>query len=164
MLRRMSADANKALITKFYEGFAQRDAEQMASCYHANIHFSDPVFPDLKGPKASGMWRMLCAKAQDFELEFSNVQADDTGGSAHWEAKYTFTATGRHVHNCIDATFKIQDGLIIEHQDVFDFWKWTRMALGPAGVVLGWTPMIRNKVQGQAGHNLDTFLARASAT
>lgn len=150
--------SHRELITRFYEAFAKRDAQGMAACYHDDIHFSDPVFPDLRGPRAGGMWRMLCETATELTIEFSDVKAAETTGSAHWEARYPFSATGRRVHNRVDAEFRFQDGLIIEHKDHFDFWRWSRMALGPAGLVLGWTPILRNKVRGQAGAKLDKYL------
>ena len=77
------------------------------------------------------------------------------------EATYTFAATGRRVHNVIDAEFRFENGLIIEHTDRFDFWRWSRMALGAPGMLLGWTPIVRNKVRGQARAGLDAFLAKA---
>jgi hypothetical protein len=101
---------------------------------------------------------MLCSQAKNFELEFSDIQADDQRGKAHWEAQYDFSATGRRVHNRIDAEFEFQDGKIIKHTDAFDFWKWSRMALGTAGFLLGWTPLLRNKVQRQARQRLSRFM------
>lgn len=152
--------ANEELINKFYEAFAKRDHETMASCYHENIRFSDPVFPDLQGPQAGAMWRMLCERGADLVIEHSQVSANDSSGGAHWDATYTFGATGRKVLNRIDAEFKFQDGKIIEHKDTFDLWAWSRMALGLPGVLLGWSPIIRNKVQGQAGGQLRKFMAK----
>lgn len=152
--------AHEDLITRFYTAFQQLDGEAMAACYHPEVRFSDPVFPDLQGPRAGAMWRMLCGAASDLEITFSDVQADDESGSAHWEPIYTFGATGRKVHNVIDASFKFQDGKIIEHTDRFDLWRWTRMALGPTGIFLGWTPMVQNKIRGQAGGGLEKFIEK----
>jgi len=150
--------ANEKLIETFYTSFQKLDAEGMSSCYHPDIRFSDPVFPLLVGAEVAGMWRMLCSQAKNFELTFSHVQANDRTGKAHWEAFYDFSATGRRVHNKIDAEFEFQDGKIIKHTDSFPFWKWSRMALGPAGLLLGWTPVVRNKVQRQAGERLSRFM------
>jgi hypothetical protein len=80
-------------------------------------------------------------------VTFRDVRADDTTGSAHWTATYTFSGTGRHVVNEIDASFRFADGLIIRHVDSFDFWRWSRMALGTSGLLLGWTPYLRSKVR-----------------
>ncbi len=148
---------NEELIENFYTSFQKLDAEAMVRCYHPDIRFSDPVFPVLNGSGAGDMWRMLCAQAKNFELTFAGVQANDQTGRASWEASYDFSATGRRVHNKIKAEFEFQDGKIIKHTDAFDFWKWSSMALGPVGVLLGWTPMLRRKVQKQAGERLAKF-------
>lgn len=86
----------------------------MAACYHPEVHFSDPVFADLRGEEAGDMWRMLCGRATDLRIEFDEVTVDEDRGSAHWEAWYTFS-TGRKVHNVIDASFEFSDGLILRH-------------------------------------------------
>jgi hypothetical protein len=150
--------ANGELIETFYRAFAAKDAEPMAAAYADVASFSDPVFPNLSAAEARGMWRMLTARAKDLELTFGGVSADEKSGRAHWEAKYTFTATGRQVHNIIDAEFDFADGKIIRHVDRFDFWRWSRQALGPSGVLLGWTPMLQKKVQATARKGLDRFL------
>ncbi len=147
------------LIEQFYTSFAAQDAEGMIACYHPEVHFTDPVFVDLDAQQAAGMWRMLCSRAQDFSLEHSAVNVDGDRGSAHWEARYVFSGTGRRVHNVIDAEFRFADGKIIDHRDHFDFYRWSRQALGPAGIVLGWTPLVRKKVRAQARAGLDAFLA-----
>ena len=48
------------------------------------------------------------------------------------------------------AAFRFEDGLIIDHRDSFDFWKWTRMALGVPGTLLGWSPIVQGKVRKQS--------------
>jgi limonene-1,2-epoxide hydrolase len=149
---------NAELVKTFYSCFQQQDGKGMASCYHDNIQFSDPVFPDLRGSAAGAMWKMLCSQAKGFELSFRDIQADDTIGKAHWEAKYDFPATNRRVHNRIEAVFQFQDGKIIQHRDTFSFWKWSFMALGPIGLILGWSPIIRKKVQQRAFRGLDKFI------
>ena len=153
----MSADENRALINRFYEAFARRDGAAMAACYHPEARFSDPAFPDLRGAQIGAMWTMLCQRAQDFSLTFRDVQADAERGSAHCEAKYLFSKTGRHVHNIIEAEFSFKDGLIVAHDDRFDFWRWSRQALGPAGLLLGWSGFLRAKVQAEAAKGLAIF-------
>ncbi len=130
----------------------------MVGCYHPDIRFSDPVFPNLSGSEVGAMWRMLCSQAKNFELTFTNVQANEQTGKAYWEARYDFSATGRRVHNKISAEFKLQDRKIIKHTDTFDFWKWSSEALGPVGFLLGWTPLLRKKVQKQARERLERFM------
>ena len=149
---------NAQLIAEFYSSFGKRDAGGMAACYHPDIRFSDEIFPDLQGPRASAMWQMLCKRAADLRIEFRNVAADDSSGQAHWEAWYTFSATGRRVHNRTDAGFEFRDGKILRHKDSFAFWPWASQALGPVGWLLGWSSMVKNRVRSQAAANLEKFL------
>jgi ketosteroid isomerase-like protein len=149
---------NEKLIETLYTSFQNLDAGAMLRCYHADARFSDPVFPLLAGREVGAMWAMLCSQAKNFELTFADVRADDRVGKAHWEARYKFSASGRLVHNKIDAEFEFQDGKIIKHTDRFDFWKWSRMALGPVGLLLGWTPLLRHKVRSQARERLEKFM------
>ena len=151
--------ANAALVTRFYEAFARRDAAGMAACYHPDVHFRDEAF-DLRGARAGAMWHMLCTRGADLRLSFSDVEADDRTGSAHWVAEYTFSQTGRPVRNAIDAAFTFEDGWIRTHRDTFDFWRWSRQALGPPGLLLGWTPWLRSKVAAEAAKSLDAHVAR----
>lgn len=154
-MRRMHPNA--ALITRFYDAFGRRDGDAMAACYHPQVQFSDPAFPDLKGPKAGAMWQMLTRRAEDLQVVASDIHADDASGRAHWEADYTFSSTGNAVHNIIDATFEFRDGLIVKHTDVFDFHAWAKQALGFTGLMLGWTGFLQTKVQKTAGAQLDRY-------
>ena len=156
------AHANADRLNRFYRAFAALDAAAMAECYAADASFQDEVFTLQGRDEIAAMWRMLCtatrAKGLDaWTLQFSDIAADDSDGRAHWEARYRFSATGRLVHNRIDARFVFRDGLIASHRDRFDFWAWSRQALGPAGWLLGWTPMLRRKVQVQAAAKLAAF-------
>jgi ketosteroid isomerase-like protein len=152
-------------IQRLYRSFTALDADGMSTCYADDATFNDPAF-DLRGrAEIIGMWRMLCEAVQQrgrdvWSLEFSDLRFDGVRGFAHWEPHYRFSATGRIVHNIIDAEFIFRDGLIISHHDRFDFARWSRQALGVPGYLLGWSAFLRNKVRTQARHNLDTFLAR----
>lgn len=148
--------AASELIGRFYTAFARRDHQVMASCYAADAEFSDPVFSNLRGAEVPGMWRMLCERGTDLRIEFRDV----TDRSAHWEAWYTFSATGRKVHNVIDATFEFENGLIRRHTDRFDLYRWSRQALGLKGILLGWAPLVQNAIRGQARRSLEKFLLR----
>ena len=150
---------NAELIHKYYSSFQNLDHTGMIDCYHPDIEFKDEAF-DLQGKSAGAMWHMLCTRAKDFSLEVSDVAANDESGSAHWDTWYTFSQSGRKVHNSIDATFVFRDGKIIKHTDVFNFWRWSRQALGPVGLVLGWTPFLRSKVSAGAHKSLEQFMAK----
>ncbi len=154
------AHPNAELVDGFYRAFAAHDAEAMARCYAPNVRFSDPVFVGLEGEEAGDMWRMLCGRAADLRVEHRDVVADDEKGSAHWEAWYTFSATGKKVHNVIDARFRFADGLIVEHEDSFDFGAWSRQAIGLPAVLLGWTGVIQKKARSGARAQLAHFSAK----
>lgn len=142
------------VITSLYTAFAARDHEAMARCYTPDAHFSDPVFPDLHGPAVAALWRMLCRRATDLRIAFRDVTISGERGSAHWEAWYTYSATGRPVHNVIDATFTLKGGLIARHVDRFDPYAWARQALGARGVLLGWTPPVQAAIRRGAARAL----------
>ncbi len=157
--------AGRATVERLYAAFARLDAETMASCYTADATFDDEAF-SLKGRAQIGaMWSMLCdavkTKGRDaWKLEVSQI----TERSAHWEPTYNFSATGRIVHNIIDAEFEFDSaGLITRHRDRFDFWRWARQALGTPGWLFGWTPMLRAKARAQAAKNLARFMASRPA-
>lgn len=128
------SETNEATIRRFYEAFQRKDAAAMAQEYAADVHFSDRVFPSLKGDKAGSMWAMLC-ESEDLTLTFSGVRAGERYGVARWEAHYT--VFGNPVVNVIDASFEFDaDGKISRHVDRFDFGRWVRQALpGPARFV-----------------------------
>ena len=154
------AESNEALIRKFYEAFDRRDGETMAACYAPGAHFSDPVFTDLNGDEPGAMWRMLTGRADDLRVELLEHEADGDTGSARWLARYTFTQTGRPVVNDVRATFRFRDGLIAEHRDEFGFHRWAKQALGPTGLMLGWTPVLRSATRKRARAGLDEFMAK----
>ena len=149
---------NEKLIRNFYAAFSRRDAAGMASCYHADIAFSDPAFPMLRGKEATAMWSMLCARGKDLEIILGEVSGDADGGRAHWEAKYTFSQTGRYVHNKIDAVFAFRDGKIVRHIDKFAFWPWARQALGSVGLLLGWFGPLKAMVRKKAAKSLQNYM------
>ena len=86
----------------------------------------------------------------------SEIEADATSGRAHWDATYTYSATGRRVVNKIDATFAFRDGRITRHHDRFDLHRWARQALGLDGSLLGWAPPVQRDARpgGQGARGL----------
>jgi ketosteroid isomerase-like protein len=155
---------NEKLIHQLYTSFQQLDAEGMSSCYHENAIFSDPVFPELKGKEIGSMWSFLIEALKknnpNWKLEFSEILDQGDTASCRWEAHYTFSLTSRNVHNRINAHFHFQDGKIIRHTDAFDFYRWSRMAFGITGTLLGWTPWFRKKVQQTSAKRLAAFNAK----
>ena len=145
-------------VREFYAAFDRHDGDAMAAMYAPDGHFRDPAFGDLTGSEAGRMWRMLTARADDLSVELAEVAPD--GSSARWIAKYTFTQTGRPVVNDVRAAFRWdEDGLIADHVDDFSFFAWSRQALGPLGLALGWTPLLPMMVRRQARGDLEKFRA-----
>jgi len=155
-----TAEQNRALIQKFYESFQRKDAAGMVACYADDVRFTDPVFETLDGKKAGAMWTMLVGGGGDLRLEFKDVKADDTSGSAHWDAYYTFSGTGRFVHNSIDAAFEFRDGKITRHVDTFDLHKWAGQALGLKGKLFGGFGFVQSKIRSMAAGRLAAYLAK----
>lgn len=151
---------NAELIQTFYKAFQKRDAAAMAACYAPDVRFSDPVFQNLRGDRACAMWQMLCERGKDLELEFSGVEANDQVGRADWQAWYTFSGTGRSVHNRIVARFELAGGKIQSHQDTFSLWTWSSQALGLKGRLLGWAPPVQSAIRKQAAKGLDAYIAK----
>lgn len=161
-------NAQEQLIDRFYRAFAALDTDTMAACYADDATFDDEAFSLRGKDEVAGMWRMLAdatrksqaAGAPPWRLEYGGIHADAQQGQAHWEAHYVFSATGRKVHNIIDAHFTFNaQGLIAVHRDRFAFWRWSRQALGAPGLLLGWTPMLKAKIRERAAGNLRNYLA-----
>jgi len=148
-------------ITRFYEAFARLDGTTMQACYAPDAQFDDEAFSLRGADQIGGMWRMLCSATAEKGRDVWRLETRDiTATSAHWEAHYRFSATGRLVHNIIDAQIECgPDGLIRRHRDTFNFWRWSRQALGAPGWLLGWTPLLQAKVRKTAAANLARYLA-----
>lgn len=154
----MNKNPNALLIERFYEAFRRCDAVAMSACYHADCSFSDPVFQLLKGEQVGAMWRMLCGRVRNLSLEYSDIEAGNGSGRAHWEARYVFAPTGLPVHNVIEAAFTFNDGLILRHVDRFDLWRWAGQAMGVKGKLFGRLPLVQKKIRAEALADLEKFM------
>ena len=148
------------IITAFYTAFERLDYASMGKMYHPEARFTDAAFDLKSGKEVAEMWEMLVTRGQDLKISFGDIQGDDTQASARWEAWYTFSPKGRPVHNIIEARMEIKDGLIYRHYDSFDFWRWSRQALGIKGWLLGWSGFLQRKVRQKAMLNLSFFMSR----
>ena len=151
-------NTHEQIIEEFYAAFASQNPETMASCYHPDIVFEDPAFGKLHGKDVADMWHMLIDRAKgNLHISFSDIHANDKSVNAKWVAKYHFAKTNRNVVNKIHAYFEFKDGLIIKHNDHFDFHTWSKQALGITGILLGWSSFLRKKVQRQALESLRKY-------
>ena len=158
----MSKHPNQALLEQFYTCFQNKDYAGMQACYTDDATFSDEAFQNLDATQVRAMWEMLIRNGKDLQLEFRDVTADQHTGSAYWEAKYTLSVTGRKVLNKITASFEFENGKIKKHVDRFDFYAWARQAFGFTGILLGWTPYFRKKVNSTVMGNLARFMRQKS--
>lgn len=152
---------NAKVIRDLYDALDRHDGEAMAAQYAPDATFQDPAFGVLNGAEAGDMWRMLCSRATDLNVELPEHEANGDAGTAHWIATYTFN-TGRPVVNDIRARFRFEDGKIVDHRDYFPFHKWARQALGPPGMVLG-LPGFRMLVRRKALGDLQKFRQSSSS-
>ncbi len=102
---------------------------------------------------------MLCSRATDLRVEYAVRESTESSATVGWVAQYTFGATSRPVRNEITAHMTLRDGLIVDHRDQFDLWKWSGQALGLPGRLLGWSPPLKKKVRRTALDGLAAFQA-----
>lgn len=148
---------------RFYEAFMVRDHYTMGLLYAEHATFSDPVFPLLNARGARMMWKMLLTRAEDLGIEVNILEDSPTRASVEWVAHYTFGATGRRVVNRIQTEMAISNGRIVRQVDRFGLWRWARQALGAKGLLLGWTPMVQNRIRTQAARSLQEFARRSAS-
>jgi hypothetical protein len=125
---------NSLTLNRYFECFTTGDYRGMQWCLHPEVEFSDIGF-DLRRKEVGAMWHMIVANA--IQVSFRDVKVDGQKGTAHWECDYQFrkdkASEPRPVHNTIDSRFRFEGGLIREHRDECDFWKWFEQAMGPIG-------------------------------
>lgn len=151
---------NTKLLHDFYLAFQDKNHSGMQACYAEDAHFSDPVFQNLNTLQVRKMWEMLVTRGKDLQIVFSDIEADDQKGKAHWVATYTFSQTGKKVVNDINATFEFENGRIKKHRDDFDFAHWCKQALGLKGKILGSTAFMQNQVKKGAMTSLDRYIEK----
>ena len=151
---------NELIANEFYNAFANKNAEGMNKFYHKSLHFEDPAFGKLNYEQTCSMWTMLCESAKDLGISFKIIDSDENSVTTKWIADYRFSKTNRMVHNEIVAVMKIENELIVEHNDTFNLHKWAQQALGMKGYILGGTKFFRNKLQEQTGRQLLRYIQK----
>lgn len=148
---------------RFYEAFMVRDHYTMGMLYAEHATFSDPVFPLLNARGARFMWKMLLTRAEDLGIEVKILEDSPMRARVEWVAYYNFGATGRRVVNRIQTEMALSNGRIVRQVDRFNLWRWSGQALGIKGWLLGWTPLVRNRIRAQAAHSLLEYARKGSA-
>lgn len=154
---------NHNILLKFYDAFSKGNAYSMASCYHAEVTFSDPAFGKLNYNEVIAMWEMLIKRSNgNLSISFSDIESTKETGALIWIATYEFSQTNRKVINTIQANFEFKEGLIYKHTDTFSLWKWSGMALGWQGYLFGWTPFFQQKIREKAKKSLMNYMKKES--
>ena len=141
------------LIRRLYDALDRGDGEAMAACYAPDAVFEDPAFGELHGAEVGDMWRMLTSRGGKVDVDLVEHDA----ASAHWVARYEFTATGNQVVNDVRSRFRFEDGLISDQRDDFDLRRWAAQAMGAKGRILGFTPMLGPAIRKSARGQLEKF-------
>ena len=164
-----SPPAASEIAVSFYHAFSQHDPEGGVRMIRPHAAFTDPVFGTLNAVQTAAMWRMLMGRAPEMTVSFelnrsgqAQPQPEVQTARGQWDAHYTLSQTGRPVHNVVQATMQMRDGLIYRHTDIFDFWRWARQALGLPGMLLGWTPALHRRVSGTALAGLQASMDASS--
>ncbi len=147
--------ANADSITALYTALSRADAPAMLALYGPNAQFEDPMFGLLDARQLRAMWRMLTRSGQAVAVKISNVQADDTDGSAQIDSQFVFPQTGRTVNNRVKASFRFEAGQIVYHREAYDLHAWIQMALGVPTV----TPELEAQFRAQFQGGLAQMLA-----
>jgi len=157
----MSVQKNRELIDRFYTACAQKDAEKMNACYAKQAVFEDPAFGRLNDSEITSMWSMLIERGgKSLSVSHKILEVTNGKAKAQWTAIYPFSKTQRVVHNKITAEFIIEEGKIVYHKDHFNMWKWSSMALGLPGTLLGWSGFMKNKIQKTALSSLHKYMKK----
>jgi hypothetical protein len=125
----VTPDETRAILDRFYGALTRRDAETMAGLYAPAAHFRDPVFPGLEGADIGAMWKALLGRAREFSVTYTVAQVAAGRGSVEWTARYLF-AGKRPVVNVILSELRLENGLIEDQRDSFDFARWAKQAMG----------------------------------
>ena len=125
-------------LERLYDAFGRCDGATMASCYAADAHFADPVYPNLHGPQVGAMWRMLTGRAQDLTVEVRSLTADESTGSATWMAHYRSARTAGRSPTWCKLHVHLHGRAHPDERDEFDFHggrrrRWVRRVASSAG-------------------------------
>ena len=148
----MSPDETRAVLASFYDALARRDADAIKTLYAETAWFEDPIFR-LEGANIGRMWKGLLGRAKNFSVSYTIAQAASGRGTVEWTARYLFGGKNPVV-NVILSDLRLDDGLIIEQTDVFDFPRWAAQAMGTPGRLFGRFEWFRRAVSRRAAKGL----------
>lgn len=145
---------NAIMLNELFNCLNEKDHQRMAAYYDPDARFEDIAF-NLRGRKRiHAMWHMI--SETDLRASFKVLHADDRSGDVDLTDDYTFSDTGRGVHNPIRSRFRFRDGVIVEQRDECDALRWGIQALGPVKGRLSW--LFPAKRRSMAMKKLETFI------
>ena len=145
---------SKEIAIKFYDAFSAANIEVLKQLYDKKLIFNDNIFVNLDYNETISMWSSLLVGNKNMSIKYEIKKYSEKYVEVEWIADYLFTSTNRNVKNIILAKMEIDQGKIINHTDNFDFYKWSQMAFGITGVLIGWTSFFKNKVRTEAYNKL----------
>jgi hypothetical protein len=144
---------NQNIIHQFFQSLENRDYKKLQSCYAENAVYNNQVMGLLDIDSTKAMWQLLCTCIPDLKTSYSNIQElDEEYATCLWEEKYT--DNGKLILKKNKAYFRIQDGLIIEHTDGFNFYDWCKQNYGLVGYLFGWSTFMQKRIQKKARKGL----------
>lgn len=145
---------SKEIAIKFYDAFSVANIDVLKQLYDKKLIFNDNIFVNLDYNETISMWSSLLVGNKNMSIKYEIKKYSEKYVEVEWIADYLFTSTNRNVKNIILAKMEIDQGKIINHTDNFDFYKWSQMAFGITGVLIGWTSFFKNKVRTEAYNKL----------
>ncbi len=145
---------SKEIAIKFYDAFSAANIDVLKQLYDKKLIFNDNIFVNLDYNETISMWSSLLVGNKNMSIKYEIKKYSEKYVEVEWIADYLFTSTNRNVKNIILAKMEIDQGKIINHTDNFDFYKWSQMAFGITGVLIGWTSFFKNKVRTEAYNKL----------
>ncbi|WP_342269364.1 nuclear transport factor 2 family protein [Spiroplasma endosymbiont of Aspidapion aeneum] len=153
--------STKQIINEFYSAFKKGDYQKMNSLYGEDIIFNDSIFKDLDYLQVTSMWEMLLSKKEEskFSIEYEVLLDHNDEYYVMWSAHYLFGPKRRKVSNIVKSEMVIKDKKIALHTDVFDFYKWSKQAIGIASILFGKRKFFHNKICSVANKNLMNYIS-----
>ena len=145
---------SKEIAIKFYDAFSAANIDVLKQLYDKKLIFNDNIFVNLDYNETISMWSSLLVGNKNMSIKYEIKKYSEKYVEVEWIADYLFTSTNRNVKNIILAKMEIDQGKIINHTDNFDFYKWSQMAFGITGALIGWTSFFKNKVRTEAYNKL----------
>lgn len=156
-------------VQDFFDALARLDAYALAQCYAPSARFEDAAW-SLQGTEAiAAMWEMICDDTRRLGADVWRLECLRIRGTRHrckvdWRLSHRDPATGRLIHQRMESRFLLtRDGRIDFHENRFSLWRWSRQARGLSGWLLGWTPIMRQRVRHDAAQRLDRYLEGRSS-